>query len=75
MTVTGVVWPTWVARLIPIAILLNLVICAIIWARVNALFHRLAERAPYRNRSELEEAFRSGAVSREEYERLKARLS
>lgn len=72
---TSLPWPTWVARLIPIAILLNLVISAIVWARVNALYSRLGERAPYRNRSELEEAFRSGAVSREEYERLKAQLS
>jgi len=64
------------AWLIAIAIVLNLVISAIVWARVNSLAAKLtAEKPPYRNRAELEEAFRSGAVSRHDYERLKTQLS
>ncbi|MBP2017851.1 putative membrane protein [Symbiobacterium terraclitae] len=71
----GVMWPKWVAWLLAIAILLNLLISLVVWARVNSLSGLLGGKSAYRNRAELEEAFRSGAVSREEYERLKARLS
>ena len=72
---TSVTWPTWLAWLLAIAIVLNLVIGWTLLARLNNLENRLGGKSPYRNRAELEEAFRSGAVSREEYERLKARLS
>jgi len=47
----------------------------VVRARVNDLSGRLGSKSPYRNRAELEEAFCSGAVSRNEYEHLKARLS
>jgi len=65
-----------VAWLIAIAILLNLVLSITLWAQLSALRESLGSKAlAVRNRTELEEAFKAGSISRDQYEKLKAQLS
>lgn len=72
----SVMWPKWVAWLIAIAVLLNVVLSIVLWSQLSALRASLSTKnLPVRNRAELEEAFRAGTINRDQYEKLKAQLS
>lgn len=77
---TAVQWPTWVAWLFAIAVLLTLFMVWTLMGQVAALRAALAAagtgqgQGP-RSRKELEEAYAAGSLSRDAYERLKGRYS
>lgn len=78
---TVVQWPTWVAWLLAIAILLTLFFVWGLTGQVAALRNAIrqagggANRGTIRSRKDLEEAYAAGSISRDAYERLKGRLS
>lgn len=75
----AVTWPTWMAWLLAIAILLTLFF---VWSLIGQLTAMqatlrsagMAGNMGLRSRRELEEAYTAGAINRDAYERLKGRL-
>lgn len=74
---TAVHWPSWVAWLLAIAILLTLFFVWGLVGQLSAMRQALGQGqgGGIRSRKELEEAYVAGRISRDAYERLKARLS
>ncbi len=69
-------WPNWAVWVILIAVLVSLVMNFVLLKRVNDLHTKyFAPPVPYRNRDELEAAFRAGEIDRAEYEQLKRKIS
>lgn len=77
---TAIAWPTWLAWLLAIAIVLTLFFVWTVSAQVAATRNALRQAGignvagSFRSRKELEQAYTAGAVSRDAYERLKGRL-
>ncbi len=77
---TTVTWPTWVAWLIGLAILLTLFLVWSMVQQVGGLRRQVlaaTSRGPgeIRSRRELEEAYTAGRINREAYERLREHLT
>lgn len=77
---TALPWPNWVSWILLIAVLLTLYLAWILWRNIAMMRDALANTglmtggAPFRSRSELEEAYSRGAVNVEVYDRWKGRL-
>lgn len=78
---TAVQWPTWLAWILAIAILLTLFFVWGLAGQVAGIREMLRQAGigqsggSIRSRKELEDAYTAGAISRDAYERLKGRLS
>lgn len=78
---TALPWPNWVSWVLLIAVLLTLYLAWVLYQNVAMMKGALAgtglmqgSGAPFRSRSELEEAYTRGSVNVEVYERWKGRL-
>ncbi|MFZ5825206.1 MAG: hypothetical protein ACOY94_12835 [Bacillota bacterium] len=76
---TAVMWPTWIAWLLAIAILITLFFVWTLTGQVTALRGAMRSagvggNTSPRTRKELEAAYTAGAINRDAYERLKGRL-
>ncbi|MFZ5814293.1 MAG: hypothetical protein ACOY93_03205 [Bacillota bacterium] len=75
---TAVQWPTWIAWLLAIAVVLTLLLLWALLGRVASIGGALREAGispnAFRSRRELEAAYTAGTITRDAYERLKGRL-
>lgn len=74
----GLALPKWLSWLLVIAILVTPVLLVWLMVQMRAVLIGLGLLNPtggFRSRTELEEAFRAGTITREDYERIKVRLS
>lgn len=75
---TALTWPTWIAWLLAIAILITLFFVWSLTGQLAALRGALRSAGVSgtgpRTRQELEAAYTAGAINRDAYERLKGRL-